>query len=176
MRIDGSTRTLIAANRQVLRQGLELLGQLDDRVYREVNSPLLAYGVGSHFRHCLDSYQCLLNGLASGRVDYDQRERDRRIETDRGWAMAHLEAIRSRLADLPAEAQLPLVARLDSPSWAVTSLPRELQYLLSHTIHHYALIALMLRLQGSCPPDDFGVAPSTLDYWQSREAEFGEAA
>jgi hypothetical protein len=42
---------------------------------------------------------------------------------------------------------------------------RELQYLLSHTIHHYAIIGSILRAQGVEPGPDFGVAPSTLRHW-----------
>jgi len=47
---------------------------------------------------------------------------------------------------------------------------RELQYLQSHTIHHFALISMILRLQGLRPADDFGVAPSTLQYLQKQNA------
>jgi hypothetical protein len=63
-----------------------------------------------------------------------------------------------------------LRVRQDSSVWAASSLARELQFTLSHTVHHYALIALILRLQGFAPPADFGVAPATLQQWQ-RERE-----
>jgi hypothetical protein len=50
--------------------------------------------------------------------------------------------------------------------WNRTTLKRELRFLVSHTIHHYALIAVILKLQGfDCGPD-FGVAPSTIEYWK----------
>jgi hypothetical protein len=42
---------------------------------------------------------------------------------------------------------------------------RELGMLLSHTVHHYALIAMLLRARGIEPPADFGVAPSTRAHW-----------
>jgi uncharacterized damage-inducible protein DinB len=41
---------------------------------------------------------------------------------------------------------------------------RELQFLASHTLHHYALIAALLRLQGVEPGEEFGVAPGTLEH------------
>jgi hypothetical protein len=47
-----------------------------------------------------------------------------------------------------------------------STVARELQFLLSHTVHHYALIALILRLQGFEPGEEFGVAPSTLAHWR----------
>jgi hypothetical protein len=50
--------------------------------------------------------------------------------------------------------------------WQSSALGRELVVLLSHTIPHYALIAVLLRARGSEPPAAFGVAPSTLAHWQ----------
>ena len=51
------------------------------------------------------------------------------------------------------------------------SVSRELQVLSSHTIHHFALIAMTLRLHGIEMDPDFGMAPSTLRYLASRAAE-----
>ena len=45
-----------------------------------------------------------------------------------------------------------------------SSISRELQVLSSHTIHHFALIAMTLRLHGIEMDPDFGMAPSTLRY------------
>ncbi len=47
---------------------------------------------------------------------------------------------------------------------ATSSITRELDFLLSHTIHHYAIIAVLCRLQNVEVEPDFGVAPSTLRY------------
>ncbi len=52
----------------------------------------------------------------------------------------------------------------DESSWATSSVERELQFLRSHTVHHFALIAVILRLSGLEPGEEFGVAPSTLRY------------
>jgi hypothetical protein len=35
---------------------------------------------------------------------------------------------------------------------------------LSHTVHHFAIISLISRFYGVFPPDGFGVAPATLRY------------
>jgi len=40
-------------------------------------------------------------------------------------------------------------------------------FLLSHTVHHYALISVALKLQGIDPGEEFGIAPSTLRYLKS---------
>jgi hypothetical protein len=52
----------------------------------------------------------------------------------------------------------------DSSPRSQSTIRRELQFLLSHTVHHYALIAIILKIQGFDCDEDFGVAPSTLKY------------
>jgi uncharacterized damage-inducible protein DinB len=161
---------LIAANLAVLEQGAQLLSRLDDRVYTRVAAPLFDYSVASHVRHCLDSYTSFLQGVERGMIDYDQRARDARIERDRHHAQSRIAATIMALQELkPDLSATTLQARQDSRHWAVTSLERELQFLLSHTVHHYALAALILRTQGIEPGREFGVAPSTLEYWRQIE-------
>ena len=57
-----------------------------------------------------------------------------------------------------------------APPWSTSSVERELQFLSSHTVHHYALIAVILRLNGVQPEEGFGVAPSTQRYWKESRA------
>lgn len=43
-----------------------------------------------------------------------------------------------------------------------STLARELAFVMSHTIHHQAIVALLLEQQGGGVPDErFGYAPST---------------
>ncbi|MCI0485885.1 MAG: hypothetical protein L0229_04710 [Blastocatellia bacterium] len=181
---------LTGNNILMLKQGLELLDGLPGDLYAAVNPPLFDYGVGAHFRHCLDSYTCFLKGIESGRINYDLRERDERVERDRSFAIAKIEATIDRLHHLPAtEASVPLVVKMESavreksllgkkslcdgeqPLWAHSSLARELQFLMSHTVHHYAIVAVLLRFQGFEPGKGFGVAPSTLEHWRNASQE-----
>lgn len=163
---------LLTANLQVLQQGIELLTQLDDEQYTMTAGPLFAYGVGSHFRHCLDSYQCFLQGLPTGRIDYDRRERDELTAQDRQHASTRITWTMELLCELLHSFEHGAVCvRQDGPQWAASSVTRELQFLLSHTVHHYALIALILRLQGFNPAAEFGVAPSTLEHWNAQANE-----
>ena len=167
-----TSAVLIEANAHVLHQGAALLMQLDDEQYTLTAAPLFAYGVGSHMRHCLDTYECILRGLPAGRVDYDRRERDELTARNRRHARTRLLHTLSRLQQIARlNAHRPLLARQDSPQWTPSSLGRELQMALSHTVHHFALVALILRLQGVAVADDFGVAPSTLQHWQQPVSE-----
>jgi len=55
---------------------------------------------------------------------------------------------------------------------APSSVKRELQFLVSHTLHHYALIALQLKQQDQPVQPGFGMAPSTVRF----QAENGTEA
>ena len=153
----------------VLQQGAALLERLDNTQYNSTRGLPVRSGVGAHFRHCLEFYDNFLNGVAESRVDYQRRERDPLTETDRDFALTKIAATIDALENLPvhdgATALLVRVEDAAADSWCQSSIGRELQSLLSHTIHHYALIALMLRLNGVEPGAEFGVAPSTLTYW-----------
>jgi hypothetical protein len=166
---------LIQENIDVLKQGLKLLNQLQDGSYLEVKHPFSEYGIGSHFRHCLDFYQSFLDGIVKGSIDYDDRHRDGRIEKDRTIAISKFQSAIRRLEGLSQiDNQMTLLVRLEDreeqerpSSWSYSSVQRELQALVSHTVHHYALIAIMLQLKGFQLAEEFGVAPSTLRRWRS---------
>jgi len=79
-------------------------------------------------------------------------------------------ALRS-LSDLSGER--PLLVSLEEstesiPVWCTSSVLRELDCLQSHTVHHYSLIAMLLRLHEIDPGEEFGVAASTLKYWKEQ--------
>lgn len=161
---------LVGACVRVLEQGHALVGRLDDRLYASAEGLPVRSAAGSHVRHCLDFYKSLLEGVWVGRVDYNCRGRDALVARDRACAAAQIEIVVEELralADLPGDTKL-LVSPEDSDAggWCASTLARELQFLISHTVHHYALVALVLRLQGFEPGEEFGVAPSTLAHWK----------
>ncbi|HSE97440.1 MAG TPA: hypothetical protein VLD57_04165, partial [Blastocatellia bacterium] len=141
--------TVIAQTVYALRQGIDIIERLDDDLYSNSLPPFFRYAVGGHFRHLLDFYSCFLAGHETGRIDYDNRERDKLVERDRLAATARLRAAIVFLRELPARGeQKPVLVRMedatrgsDPSRWSPSSIARELQFLLSHTVHHYALIA-----------------------------------
>ncbi|MEO0650751.1 MAG: DinB family protein [Planctomycetota bacterium] len=166
---------LIAAqNVVVLEQGLAVFGRLDAELYTGVPEGLTPSAVGGHFRHIHDYYRCFLRDVESGRIDYDRRERDPRFETDLEHATSEYRATLAALTAL-RDGDAELLVKMDAVDggpidWSRSTVARELRFLISHTIHHYALIAMILKVQGfDCGPG-FGVAPSTLEYWESRAA------
>lgn len=161
---------LAQQNLHFLDQGRRLLDQVSDQLFVCADEHGHAC-VGAHMRHVLDCYRCFVGGLEGGRIDYDARERNPRLETERAVAMATIDGLARQLATLgEADRHRPVQVRVDAAawgeadSWSHSTLGRELQFLLSHTLHHYALIAMTLRVLGQAPDPSFGVAPSTLAY------------
>lgn len=140
----------------------------------ERRTPNAVLKVGPHFRHCIDFYRCFLRGLPTGAIDYDWRGRDVTIEKNRVAVVSSIEEIIASLRRLTVVDGLRAVQvraegtadEAERLNWSQSSVRRELQFLLSHTVHHYALIALALRLQGVEPGREFGIAPSTLTHWR----------
>jgi hypothetical protein len=165
--------SLIDANVHPLRQVLELLEQTDERTYVEPPPGLAPHRVGGHLRHILEFYECLLDGIESREVDYDARRRDASIETSPRAAMAKIREIIARLENTPElgdDCVLRIRVEEAPEAFVVSSAGRELQVLSSHTIHHFALIAVTLRAHGIAVDRDFGMAPSTLRYLRKRNA------
>jgi len=165
---DTAIAELVATNVAWLRQALSLVQRLDDATFRSSPQGLAPHRVGSHLRHVLEFYQCFLDGLATARIDYDARKRDESVERRRQSAMTSIRSIVSKLEEVSSfEGDWELAVRMenaDEDVYLITSVGRELQALSSHTIHHFALIAITLRLHGFDVDQDFGMSPSTLRY------------
>lgn len=161
--------SLLSANLSSLQQGIEFIQALPGPAYVRPCEDVFNSTIGGHMRHNLDHYAAFVSGLDSGYVDYDARERDPAIENEPKAAIRLMQQLIQSLEKLEEESlDRKLQIRMDDggdSSWSHTSLRRELQFLLSHTIHHYALIVSIASRYGvSDFPDGFGVAPSTLHY------------
>jgi len=154
---------------EVLRQGEALLLVVSAEQYTRKLPSAFNSAIGGHYRHCLDHFQSLLKGLDRDEVNYDHRDRDPRIENDREFALSETKRIIAACQSIPtAFVACPINVRSqvnyeanESPLIAST-VGRELMYAVAHTIHHYALIAMMSGTLGIPLPAGFGIAPSTL--------------
>jgi uncharacterized damage-inducible protein DinB len=162
-------RRIVEASVALLRQGVDLLEAMPAEGFTQPVGAASNATIGGHYRHCLDHFGCLLRALDSGLVDYDRRDRDVRLETDRGFALGFSRTLLSTLERIDLTSlEVPVLVRSEvsyEPGKAAltrSSLGRELVYAIAHGIHHYALIGVMARIQGLRLPETFGVAPSTL--------------
>ena len=163
---------VIKSNIFFLNQGIELLSNVSDKMYSSNDGNYNKSGIGRHFRHIVEHYFSLLNE-ENAVVDYDARERYLKLENSRKLMIETMEEIVFSLNQLlnksdylQKEIQVRSnegIGEENSPL-SKSTIHRELQFLISHTVHHYALIGLILQTMGFNLLPEFGVAPSTLKH------------
>ncbi len=155
---------LLKSIRQSLEELISLLDQLSDQDYTKSCEALSNATIGEHVRHILEMYKCLEKGYESGILNYDNRERNIRIQTETEFAKQIITEIKMGLKNenkiVYLEQQIDgLGIRIQSNYY------RELLYNLEHCIHHQALIkVVVLQLENISVNEDFGVARSTIEY------------
>ncbi len=159
----------VPAVNAVIRQIAELAAiveRIDDDTYVERLSDVSGT-IGAHVRHALDHIGALVEAVAAGECWYDRRTRGTDVERHRAAGLRAARRLRLALAEIDAaDLTRPIVVRVQleqrGPEVAVEStIERELAFLLSHTVHHNAILALLLEQAGIAAPHRFGVAVST---------------
>ncbi|TAK34481.1 MAG: DinB family protein [Saprospiraceae bacterium] len=162
----------------ILRQIAGLLEKLDEDTYSRPLELFNGSSIGQHFRHILDFYDCLLKGLAAGRIDYTKRQRDLRMEQEPGYAAAILENLARQTESVEEATPVEILADFSSDfneerPPVQSSAARELMYAYDHAVHHLAIIKMGLKVVASkveAGPET-GVAPSTLRYWKEQQSK-----
>lgn len=152
---------------EILQQGSSLVASMTDLHYCAGDDGPWGGSVGAHLRHILDHCHSFLAGQESGRVNYDQRVRGTIVERDRSAGMEAIERTCAALAARTVSRSLEVFVAGEGShpdAWVPSSSHRELEFLVSHTIHHYAIIARICRAEGVDVAVNFGVAPSTIRY------------
>lgn len=152
----------------VLQQFADVLERASDEQFVQQPVGVIVSSLGGHVRHCLDHFGAFLTGAESGFVDYDHRERGTDVERDRRAALLAIRHLQERLASVDDSAHTRSVrvrAMICGDGTSLTStstVGRELVFVLSHTIHHNALIAAICKTLGIPLPERFGYAPATI--------------
>ena len=159
-----------------LDQADRVLERLTAEQYSSPHAHCYGGTVGGHVRHCLEHFESFATGLPVGAIDYDARERDELLEADPAAARREISSVREFFAGAcrayPYETRVRVkvdcggpACGADDPSlWQDSTVGREAQFLVSHTVHHFAIIGIMCRSLGVNVEPDFGVAPSTLKH------------
>jgi hypothetical protein len=162
---------LARATEDALRQGLALLLELNGESFAAVAPEPYNASVGQHYRHVLDHFLCLESGLAAGEIDYDNRERNPRLETDLDYARATTERLINVFNQYDFEVlNRPYVVKYSvgygnaAPVRLPSVVARELAFCIGHAVHHYAIVRLLCDSVGVEVVPEFGVAPSTLKH------------
>lgn len=150
-------------------QLLSVVSQSDYIIASEGNS-----SIGAHMRHILDRFHCFFAGLQDACVDYDDRKRDKAIENSVEATSFALASVAKQIGNLNlAEFAQKNIAVRESvyhqgPAIAISStVDRELMGLITHSIHHLAIIAIIAKSFGYAMDGDFGKAPSTIVFERS---------
>ena len=167
---DTHLRALINSNLSTLDAASDLLSKIPADAYIQVPHPYFDSSLGKHLRHVLDHYICFQKGFEEGLIDYDQRQRDCQLETDRDYALQEINHLSLFLQGLKSGSTLQQPLKIvmcndaSAPEGEMTesSLGRELQFLQGHSVHHYALMAAIMGFFGHPVSDQFGLAPSTM--------------
>jgi uncharacterized damage-inducible protein DinB len=127
----------------------------------------LSGSIGGHVRHVLDHVGAFVD--AGPRVlTYDRRRRGTAVEADPADALAHICRLQTSMESMAArrhDEPIQVLSQIAPDGRAIlspSSLGRELAFVMSHTVHHQAIIALLLADAGEAIlPERFGYAPST---------------
>jgi hypothetical protein len=155
---------LVTAVQKTLLELNALLDQLSNDDYCKPFLNLSNATIGEHTRHILEMFQCLLDHYDNGIINYDNRLRNKAIETNITVAKQHIE--KTITAIKVPNKQLCLRQSIFGEQQDIeTNFNRELLYNLEHCIHHQAIIKVALvQLETIQISESFGVAPSTLEY------------
>src|SRR5258708_3639058 len=168
----GGVCSVVTAIITVLRQLADVIDAMTDEQYCQNPVGAVTGSAGGHVRHSLDHIYSLLAGAERGELDYDRRRRGAGGAPRRSAALDAIERLQARLLDSPPPPEqrlrLRAVVRSDLPPTVMrTSVGRELGFVLSHTVHHNALIAVIAKTLGVPVPDRFGYAPSTIAHLEA---------
>ena len=157
----------VAALRERLDELMRLVMTLPAEVYR-ARTTNASGAIGEQVRHVLDHVSALIGGSPTLVLSYDHRTRGTSVESDPSVAVREimrLDAALGRWTDRSLDEPIAVASLVGADGQSVTgwsTLARELAFVMSHTIHHQAIIALLLEFHGREPLDErFGYAPST---------------
>ena len=147
-----------------LRNSLE---ELTPEQYAKPSQVIHNASIGQHVRHIIELFLCLNKGYETGIVNYENRKRDYRLETDKIFAAEILDTVYATL--MKHDKKLLLEAGYDEHTEEILTIEsnyyREVVYNLEHTVHHMALIRVGINEVSAIQlPAGYGVASSTIKY------------
>lgn len=161
---------IIGANIESLEQGEKLIQSLSTEQYQYKSTLLFSSSIGEHFRHIMDIYFALIQGVEQGAVDFNLRRRGGLSERSREMALEELTQIKTWLRNLNSKCNLSIQVKVEvalSKTQVVeltSSLARELIFSSSHTTHHYAVMGIIAKLQDVNVEEGLGLAAATATH------------
>lgn len=158
--------SIIVRAREQLNGLTGLLKRLSEDEYAFVANMPHAPTIGRHIRHIIEHYQQLLVGARTGVFSYEDRQRDLVLEMKPRLAIQVIKTIEEQFFCIDIALDQPLLLHTDCDK-IKTNFARELDYLFNHTIHHLAMVNVILASLGNCLQDESDVHPATLRFKHS---------
>jgi uncharacterized damage-inducible protein DinB len=164
---------LVNACHEILSQLFDLVHSVTDDDFQRPVKSLSNSTVGQHLRHTLEFFICLEQGNHSGVINYDRRNHDKEIETNRQLAAETITRIMGFVAGLSENKKVSLEVGYDLDKEQFETLEsttaRELVYNIEHAVHHMAIMKIGIREIAPYVelPPSFGIAASTIRHKQS---------
>ena len=161
---------LRSAAENILTQLESLVVQTRQKDFVEPSATLNHATIGQHVRHILEFFICLESGVHDGKVNYDNRNHDKSLETSKSLTLQTIKRIRDFVGTCTSDYNLLMEGNFEegaeSQFQVKSNYQRELVYNIEHAIHHMALIKIGVKENADYVklPPDFGVASSTIRY------------
>lgn len=118
--------------------------------------------IGQHMRHILDHYHALMLGYEAAHIDYNQRTRNSTVEVDPSLASEGWAQVQQWLESLKEIDHSKSINVVTEHNQVISTLGRELSFVSSHAVHHFAFIKQLAAMFKIDLPQNVGVAPATI--------------
>ena len=166
---------MLDSHLQVLQQAIDYLDSISNKNYTHCQKPTFISSAGEHIRHILDHYLALLESDSSGTIDYNKRNRGNNCETDPECAksiclniISWLESIDTNSLNSPLTVLTEINIKKTFSVEVESTMARELIFVSSHAIHHFAMIAIISKSQEHSTHFQFGIAPATATHFRDK--------
>jgi len=157
---------VISAINENLQKASQLLLSISQENYTDQSVAPYHSSIGSHIRHVLDFFNCIIEGLDANDIDLTARKRDERISTQIPFALDSILKVQQTLLNFADANTDYLVHVTDNLGQGNVTVDYTLESILahanSHAVHHFATIGYMLhQLNIKHTVVGFGYNPTT---------------
>ena len=159
-------REIVSVINQNLGNAINLIDTISEDIYIDNTVGPYYSSIGSHIRHALDFFDCIINGIQSNNIDLTARKRDEVISTNPDAAKNKIYEIQEQLVSFIGVNTDYLLHVTDNLGSGKETIMYTLESILAqantHATHHYAIISYMLQTLGvETVIEGFGYNPST---------------
>jgi len=163
------------AIKQALKQIITIIEEIQNLTETQQRYLYCDLNIGKHIRHINDHFLALQQGIDTGVVNYNSRNRGTKTESHSHVALSQLQQLltwvddcESKLSKADINKPIKIFSEIDCLQTQSmefnSSIAREFLYLINHTIHHAAHIALIAKKHGVEIPFNTGIAPCTMTF------------